>query len=157
MISDACRSRPNTSRLSQIQGGVIFPNESPRTPRPAVDVFYATLPGDPALEAPTPDAVKNYRGIFTECLLKGLKGEVPDVIVDIGHKHLHETRWVIPSWELKPYLEEEVPEVASSISIKLQQDPDIRLNPTPQTSLQRWCHHLPHRYHGHNPGWNHNR
>lgn len=135
VISDACRSRPNTSRLSQIQGGVIFPNESPRTPRPAVDVFYATLPGDPALEAPTPDAVKNYRGIFTECLLKGLKGEVPDVIVDIGHKHLNETRCVIPSWELKPYLEEKVPEVASSISIKLQQDPDIRVESHPPNFL----------------------
>lgn len=135
VISDACRSRPNTSRLSQIQGGVIFPNEPPRTPRPAVDVFYATLPGDPALEAPTSDAVQNYRGIFTECLLKGLKGEVPDVIVDIGHKHLNATRWVIPSWELKPYLEEEVPEVASSISIKLQQDPDIRVESHPPNFL----------------------
>lgn len=135
VISDACRSRPNTSRLSQIQGGVIFPNESPRTPRPAVDVFYATLPGDPALEAPPPDAVQNYRGIFTECLLKGLKGEVPDVIVDIGDKHLNETRWVIPSWELKPYLEEEVPEVAASINIKLQQDPDIRVESHPPNFL----------------------
>jgi len=51
VISDACRSRPNTSRLSQVQGGVIFPNESPRTPRPAVDVFYAALPGDPHLRS----------------------------------------------------------------------------------------------------------
>jgi hypothetical protein len=127
LISDACRSRPNTPRLSQIEGGVIFPNYSPRKPRPAVDVFYATLPGDPAFEASTPDAVKGYRGIFTECLLKGLKGEVPDVIIDIGDKHLNQTRWVIPSWELKPYLEEEVPEIASSINIKLQQDPDIRV------------------------------
>ncbi len=127
VISDACRSRPNTSRLSQIQGGVIFPNEDPKSPRPAVDVFYATLPGDPALEAPIPDAVENYRGIFTECLLKGLKGEVPAVIIDVGNKQLNETRWVVPSWELKPYLEGKVPEVASGISIKLQQEPDIRV------------------------------
>ena len=127
VISDACRSRPNTSRLSQIQGGIIFPNEDPKPPRPVVDVFYATLPGDPALEALTPDAVKNYSGIFTECLLKGLKGDVPAVIIDIGNKQKNETRWVVPSWELKPYLEEGVPEAASSISIKLQQDPDIRV------------------------------
>ena len=29
-ISDACRSRPNTSRLNQVSGSVIFPNEPPR-------------------------------------------------------------------------------------------------------------------------------
>jgi len=127
VISDACRSRPNSTRLSQVQGGEIFPNESPKSPRPAVDVFYATLPGDPALEATATDAVKNYRGIFTECLLKGLKGEVPEVIVDIGDKKSNETRLVVPSWELQPYLVDEVPKVASSISIKLQQDPDIRV------------------------------
>ena len=131
IVSDACRSRPNTSRLSQIQGGVIFPNESPRTPRPAVDVFYAALPGDPALEVSATDAAENYRGIFTECLLKGLRGEVPDLIVNIGHSHLNETKWVIPSWQLKPYLEEEVPGAAASVHIKLQQDPDIRVESHP--------------------------
>jgi hypothetical protein len=131
IVSDACRSRPNTSRLSQIQGGVIFPNESPRTPRPAVDVFYAALPGDPALEVSAKDATENYRGIFTECLLKGLRGEVPDLIVNIGHSNLNEEKWVIPSWQLKPYLEEEVPDAAANVHIKLQQDPDIRVESHP--------------------------
>lgn len=127
MISDACRSRPNTTRLSQIQGGVIFPNETPKPPRPAVDVFYAALPGDPAMEAPSEEATQNYRGIFTECLLKGLKGKVSDIIIDRGRNQPVESRWVIPSWELKTYLEQQVPESASNISIKLQQDPDIRV------------------------------
>ena len=135
VISDACRSRPNSLRLSQIQGGVIFPNESPRSPRPAVDVFYATMPGDPAMEVPASDELRNCRGIFTECLLKGLRGEVPDIIVDMGDKHLGQIQWVVPSWELKPYLEEEVPDAASKINIRLQQDPDIRVESHPPKFL----------------------
>lgn len=135
VISDACRSRPNTSRLSQVQGGVIFPNESPKVPRPAVDVFYAALPGDPALEVSAKDATENYRGLFTDCLLKGLHGNVPDLIVNIGHSHLNEDKWVVPSWQLKPYLEQEVPDAAASIHIKLQQEPDIRVESHPPNYL----------------------
>lgn len=134
-VSDACRSRPNTSKLSQIQGGLVFPNESPTTPRPALDVFYGTLPGDPALEVPPDKAVANHRGIFTQCLLNGLKGIAPNLIVDIGHKHLNETKWVIPSWMLKPYLEQQVPEVASGVHISLQQNPDIRVESHPPRFL----------------------
>jgi hypothetical protein len=139
VISDACRSRPNTSRLSQIQGGVIFPNESPRAPRPAVDVFYAALPGDPALETSAKDATDNYRGIFTDCLLKGLNGHVPDIIVNIGHSNLNEEKWVVPSWELKPYLEQEVPDAAASVHIKLQQEPDIRVESHPPNYLAEFA------------------
>lgn len=139
VISDACRSRPNTSRLSQVQGGVIFPNESPRAPRPAVDVFYAALPGDPALEVSANDAKDNYRGIFTDCLLKGLNGSVPDLIVNIGHSHLNEEKWVVPSWELKPYLEREVPDAAASVHIKLQQEPDIRVESHPPNYLAEFA------------------
>ncbi len=135
VISDACRSRPNTSRLSQVQGGVVFPNESPRTPRPAVDVFYAALPGDPALEVSAKDATEGYRGLFTDCLLKGLMGNVPDIIVNIGNSHLNEEKWVVPSWELKPYLEQEVPDAAASVHIKLQQEPDIRVESHPPSYL----------------------
>jgi hypothetical protein len=127
MISDACRSRPNTTRLSQIQGGVIFPNQNPKPPRPVVDVFYAALPGDPALEVPPDQAVQNYRGIFTECLLKGLKGAVSHLAVDMNKNQPGKPRWVVSSWKLKTYLEEQVPEAASEINIKLQQDPDIRV------------------------------
>jgi hypothetical protein len=135
VISDACRSRPNTSRLSQVQGGLIFPNESPRAPRPAVDVFYAALPGDPALEASVKDATENYRGIFTDCLLKGLNGHDPNLIVNIGHSSLNEEKWVVPSWGLKPYLEREVPDAAASIHIKLRQEPDIRVESHPPKYL----------------------
>lgn len=134
-ISDACRSRPNTTRLSQVQGGVLFPNESPKAPRPVVDVFYAALPGDPALEVSANDATENYRGLFTECLLKGLNGTVPDLIVNIGDSSLKQEKWVVPSWELKPYLEQVVPDAAATVHIKLQQSPDIRVESHPPNYL----------------------
>lgn len=124
VISDACRSLPNTSRLSQVNGSVIFPNEPTKPKRPDVDVFYATIPGDPAMEAPAENTVGNYRGIFTECLLKGLSGQVPEVIERLEDLSI---RWIIPAWKLKPYLEHAVPEVASSVAIQLQQDPEIRV------------------------------
>jgi len=93
------------------------------------------LPGDPALEVSARDATENYRDIFTDCLLKGLNGSVPDLIVNIGNSHLNEERWVVPSWELRPYLEQEVPDAAASVHIKLQQEPDIRVESHPPNYL----------------------
>ena len=94
-------------------------------PRPTVDVFYATLPGDTALEIPPDEAVANYRGIFTECMLKGLNGTVAQVIVEEGQPP--KVQRIVPSWQLKEYLETEVPLAASAVSIKLQQEPEIRI------------------------------
>lgn len=119
-ISDACRSIPS-GMLMYINGGVIFPFNIPRSPSPEVDVFYATLPGDPALEIPPDKAANQYRGIFTDCLMKALKGEVDEVIQPDG------TILVVPSRPVKNYLLSAVPEAAGSVSIKLQQAPDIRV------------------------------
>ncbi len=127
IISDSCRSRADTSRLHQIEGGVIFPNQAPVTPMPVVDVFYATLPGDPALEVQSNEATRNYKGIFTDEMLNGLKGNVPEVIIENTATSDTIDKWVVPSWELKPYLERKVPEVAANINIRLNQDPDIRV------------------------------
>ena len=125
VISDACRSLPNTIGLSSITGGIIFPNQPSQKTRPEVDVFYATLPGDPALEVPVADAVKNYHAIFTECILKGLEGTVQEVVEQVTEPP--PTRWLIRSRKLKSYLEQAVPDAASKVSIKLQQDPEIRI------------------------------
>lgn len=133
IISDACRSRPDTLQFSRVNGGVIFPNDGFRKPRPEMDVFYATLPGDPALEKSIKEVNERGYGIFTECLLKGLNGSVPGVIEEL--KETLPTRWVIPAWKLKPYLEQAVPDAAASIAIQLQQDPDIRVESHPPNYL----------------------
>jgi hypothetical protein len=124
-ISDACRSLPATMGMNYVLGGVIFPAQQPRPPSPEVDTFYATVPGNPALEVPPDEAATNHRGIFTDCLLRALLGKVDNVVREIvepgGLKR------VIPSRPLKIYLLDVVPNAASAISIKLQQDPEIRV------------------------------
>lgn len=132
VISDACRSWTTTSLFSQVEGCVIFPNKNPSPARPEVDVFYATIPGDPAIEARVANSNNEYHGIFTKCLLKGLSGKVPEVIEQVN---VSTPRWIIPSWNLKPYLEKEVPTFAAKIDIQLEQNPDIRVESHPPNYL----------------------
>lgn len=124
-ISDACRSMPVTLGMNYVLGGVIFPAQQPRPPSPEIDTFYATIPGNPALEVPPDEAATNYRGIFTDCLLQALLGKVDGVVREIaepiGTKH------VIPSRPLKNYLLDAVPDAATAVSITLHQDPEIRV------------------------------
>lgn len=125
VISDACRSRPDGTRMSQMSGGRIFPCEVPKIPRPAVDVFYATLPGDPAYELSGEAAVANFGSIFTDHALKGLSGEVPEIIERVAGPLA--PRHVVTSRKLKSYLESEVPAAAAAVNIALHQYPDIRV------------------------------
>ena len=126
-ISDACRSLPPTFEVSRIQGGVIFPlSDSAPLPRASIDLFYATLPGDVALEVKNiDDAVDGHKAVFTSCLLEGLKGELAE---------LREMRYeegkvfeVVPAWTLQPYLEREVPVTTASRNVTLLQNPEIRI------------------------------
>ncbi len=136
-ISDACRSIPTTIGMNYVLGGVIFPAQQPRPPSPEVDTFYATVPGNPALEVPPSEAASNYRGIFTDCLLKALLGQVEGLVQEIvepaGSKH------VIPSRPLKKHLLAAVPDAASAVSIKLQQDPEIRV----ESDLPKYLSEIP--------------
>lgn len=118
IISDACRSAAGGLAMAYGQGSTIFPYIPPTRP-PEVDTFYATRPGDPAYESQTPDMTRH--GIFTQCLLEGLNGSVPEVIVQ------NQTKWVVPSRKMKTYLVKEIPDVAAAMSIQLQQFPDIRV------------------------------
>ncbi|MGK0180371.1 MAG: hypothetical protein ACI8PD_002178 [Nitrospinales bacterium] len=129
-ISDACRSKPDSDKLSQVIGSTIFPISSPSVgPLPEVDSFYATAPWRPALELPEAESVENYRGIFTEYLLKGLSGAMPGIIEELGDSH--PLRWVVPSRNLKKYLSAEVPKAVSDFSIKLTQAPEVRVESGP--------------------------
>jgi len=125
VISDACRSLATSMSMGQVMGSVIFPNEQPRSPRPEVDLFYATLPGDPAMEVPPDKAALEYRGIFTDCLLNGLTGKVAEVKCQL--QEVGGAKIVVPSRPLKKYLEVAVPAAIGAVSIRLQQDPEIRV------------------------------
>lgn len=124
-ISDACRSLPQNFMVGSISPGTVFPTRSPQPPRPKVDVFYAAMPGNVALELPPGQAAAQYRGLFTDCMLKALRGVPPDLIETVpdggGIKH------VVAPRPLQDYLEQAVPKAAAAVSITLKQDPDAQI------------------------------
>lgn len=74
-ISDACRSAANGIGQQMITGSTIFPQKfHPGLGKP-VDIFYATLLGQPSYEiADAESASQKYRAVYTEALLEGLNG-----------------------------------------------------------------------------------
>lgn len=122
-FSDACRSIPDNQVVLGVTGAPIFPNQPPSWQnKPAIDIFYATMPGAPSYETVQTEAVDAYQGIYTECLLNALNGNVSKIIKrrDIPHKE----QWGIFSRELQSHLEEAVPLAASQKDITLIQIPD---------------------------------
>ena len=67
LISDACRSTPTSLRAERVRGSLIFPNESVAAgvgfDDVEVDRFFATLPGEPALEMALEESAGQYEGI----------------------------------------------------------------------------------------------
>lgn len=129
-ISDACRSLPTDMAQAALSlGSSLFPIVHYKPPLPEVDVFYATLPGDVALEVPPDAANQRDRGLMTQCLLEALEGRVPEVIhafVEAG-----ETSHVVPCRPLKAWLTAELPLAAAAISLQLQQMPEARIESDP--------------------------
>lgn len=125
-ISDACRSLPTDMKGAALNSGQeVFPYIAWRPPLPEVDVFYATLPGDIALELPPDATVARDRGLLTQCLLAALEGKVPQVIKSTDVNGV--AGQIVPSRPLKAWLTSELPLAASDISFKLQQHPDVRI------------------------------
>jgi hypothetical protein len=131
-VSDACRSAANTQTLRAVTGGLIFPPQpSPRS-RSEIDVYYATLPGDPANEVPEADATRSHRGLFTDCLL-AVVARPPHEMIESAAEGAA-TISVLTSRRLKPYLETVVPEKAADIDVRLNQSPEIRV----ETALPKY-------------------
>ena len=121
-ISDACRSLPKRP-ISEIDGGVIFPIRDTQE-ESEIDIYYATKPGT-ALEIPHEEAVKKYRPIFTNRILKTVKNPEPRMVDRIFEGT--SPQYVIGSRKLKNYLERVVPEDAADFNIKAVQKPIVRV------------------------------
>ena len=126
IISDACRSLAGTLQVSMVDGYRIFPAHRSSGKAPEVDVFYAALPGDPALEVSADDADKRHYGLLTDCMLTALRGDIETVIetvksADGVQKH------VVASRPLKLHLEDAIPRAAEAVSVALFQRPDSRV------------------------------
>ena len=125
-VSDACRSGGPTHRHRSVTGAAMFSTPAAYDQDGEVDTFYATRPGDTALEyGNEQEAVDNYKGLFTECLLGALEGGEPSVVQETSEGNLK--RWLVLSRPLKEYLLEAVPQRAAAISIKLSQSPEVRV------------------------------
>ncbi|MDX1628962.1 MAG: caspase family protein [Fulvivirga sp.] len=125
-VSDACRSGGPTHRHRSVTGASIFPNQATNAEAAEIDFFYATRPGDTALEINDENkAINNYKGIFTECLLHALQGDVPEVVKEVQQNSDNKI-WLIPSHPLRDHLKDAVPKKAQEVNIRLNQHPEVR-------------------------------
>ncbi len=123
-ISDACRSVPQTLTGNRVSGVSIFPNRT-NSMDVEIDRFFATRPGDAALEIPEVEASKRYVGLFTEILKNCHINPPPDLISKSVLEG--EPAVVIPCRRLKETLPQLVDDAAQSKSILLTQLPQLRL------------------------------
>ncbi len=135
-ISDACRTATGNAMLNNVCGGSIFPNIEGGS-QTEFDMFFATKPGDPAYESNDPVlSANNYKGIFTDCMLEALTGNVPEVVKLITLER-PDIPVVLP-YELKQYLDKKVPAVIQTISPLSNQEPRIEITSRPPIYLSRF-------------------
>ena len=86
MISDACRTAPETIADASSVGSSIFPTKRHGN-RCFVDVFYATRRGEPALQVSSTDvradAAPVYHPVYTEVFAEALQGDYEDVVEEV--------------------------------------------------------------------------
>jgi len=129
-ISDACRSYAAGPPWSSLLGGVIFRSGVDRPNRSDIDIFFATRPALPAIEAPEQaDNSASYRGLFTANLLQAVNAPQRDWLVEVQDGRAQLT--VIPSRPLRPFLEQAVSAAATAVDIRLRQVPEIRVESAP--------------------------
>ncbi len=150
-ISDACRVLPNELQFTG-NGSVIFPIIDDTDQDCAIDILYATRPGNPALEQNSQTNAKRF-GLFTEALIEVLNGKYPELIkanprgddlikyysidkllTNRNYKSLSNGNWHINSINSESSIKSIVAKKARDISITLKQNPDIRIqyqNPKP--------------------------
>jgi uncharacterized caspase-like protein len=134
MISDACRSIPNTPQWSRVRGSIVFPNSDVARSRAKVDKFMAAAAGRPAYEVPL---VANGRkeSVFTHCFLRAFKAPDQEMIQSISDGG--ETIQVVPNRRLGKYLQREVAALLASVNIQLDQAPDAEVLSDEDTYIGR--------------------
>jgi hypothetical protein len=130
-ISDACRTAADGIQAQGILGSTIFRNLAAAGPAKPVDLFFATMVGDPALEINDPnDAAQGFKAVYTEALLEGLRGQHPE----IAEPDASEGGYVIRPWPLQEYLANELPRRVYQATMgpnPLSQIPEARIASKP--------------------------
>ena len=123
MISDACRSTPQSLNAERVRGSLIFPNEPlSRDTRPEIDRYFAALPGDPALEMVVDRSVGQHEGVFTHCFLQAYRQPDAEMVRQLTSNG--KVISVIPNRYLKEYLRRRVPALMRDRGFMVPQIPD---------------------------------
>jgi len=77
-FGDACRNPPGKLQLS-LQGSLVFPSVHLNQVDVQVDRFFATKSGDSAWEKVPEQVAARAFGVFSRCLMSGLRGEAGEV------------------------------------------------------------------------------
>jgi hypothetical protein len=124
VISDACRSIPNTTTGMRVRGSVVFPNNPTNTKvQPKIDKLQASAVGAPAYEVALSKTSKAKTSVFTHCLREAYTNPDADMVLKVaaGKRTLE----VVPNRRLETFLRREVPAVLTSVSVAYQQLPVI--------------------------------
>lgn len=124
LISDACRTIPQTKSAARVRGSVVFPNENFSASRSKVDKFMAAAIGQPAYETKlAPEGTRT--SVFTHCLLQAFRepdpGSVDEIIANGA------PTFVVTNRKLGPMLQRRVPEVLAAINPTYAQDVDAEV------------------------------
>jgi hypothetical protein len=124
LISDACRSIPDTPQKMKVRGSVVFPNDDVPRPRAKVDKFMAAATGRPAYEISI-GANGQKESAFTHCFLRAFEAPDRDMILKVTDDG--EVIDVVPNRRLGKYLQREVSNLLASVNVQLDQVPDAEV------------------------------
>jgi hypothetical protein len=126
-VSDACRTAAEGVQAQGITGSEIFPNDPVDGPERAVDLFFATTLGRPALEVKSPDeSSAAFHAVYTTALLDAVGGKLPPAVQEAPGKT---PSFVVRPRSLKDCLRVELPRrlAALRVAMTVSQEPDARI------------------------------
>lgn len=134
LISDACRSVPNSVRAERVRGSIVFPNDDTKRVRAKVDKFMAAAIGTAAYEVPIGAGGKK-ENVFTHCLLRAF--EVPDAEMVVRLQEDGRSIDIVPNRKLGPFLRREVSALLATVNVAIDQTPDDEVMSDEQAYIGR--------------------
>ena len=103
VISDACRSIPQTTTGMRVRGSVVFPNNPTNTRvQPKIDKLQASVMGAPANEVELSKTSNDKTSVFTHCLRRAYM--TPDANMVLKTADGKRTIEVVPNRRLEAFL-----------------------------------------------------
>lgn len=122
LIGDTCRSLPRTDLYGRIDGEIIFPGLPSSATATTIDIFYATQPGQAALEVEASSG--SYRAIFTTTLIEVFRN--PDLRLDESmFTSMPDGTRIVSNGALSQCLPDLVDERAQAAGLALSQRPQL--------------------------------